>query len=292
MWVRLAAEEDSPLMKFLHSGKEFSADELEEIVLDGNVKMRLLIAQKEIPQTLLDKLVKDESLLVRAAAISNAYNKLEVFRSAVLKGNYSQRVKKSFAHSAHALEDVEVFEHLWYHTEGASEILVKNIEQVLYTEPYKKDGNRIFSMSQEVWIIPPKIDKKIYEFMKEEILTAPDRTRVAYCNIMVGDATVLDKLKDDPNMEVIEAIAENPIASDITHQYLVEKYPTRNVLRNICYATTNTDLLTNLYKSTKSVAVRDEVLANHYYKSHQKCDGGCSYERQPRGRFLISKLSS
>lgn len=285
MWVQEATEEGSSLRSFLWSGKQFSDEELEEIVLNGDVKMRLSLAQKEVPQTLLDKLTKDESLLVRVAAIGNAYNSSGIFRTAVLKGNYSQRVKRSFAHSSHALEDVEVFEHLWYHTEKASEILVKSIEQALYAKPHLKDGSMIFSMSQEVWINPPVIDKRIYDFMKAEVLTAPDRTRVAYCNIMAGDPHVLDMMKDDTNMEVIEAIAENPIASDSTHQYLVEKYPTRNVLRNICYSTNNSDLLAALYKGTKSEAVRFEVLGNHYYKSHQKCDDDCTFEKQHRGWF-------
>jgi hypothetical protein len=216
------------------------------LAVSKNYQVRAAVAARRIvPIDVLNRLLADEIEEVRVGALWNSQTDVKTFTDAVLHGKYSKSAKKGFCHNEKAVKSFEVFNLLWNTVRGSHSPLVDSMN---------------YAVRENAVVIDPKILNVVHDEIRYGNISKA--LKESYAGAAIALPEILDDWKDDPNRDVVTAIARNDAAWLSTHEYLVDNYRSGHIRMFVAQTTDNFALLNKLYHDTKNRATLDWIENN------------------------------
>lgn len=242
---------NKPVYEKLITDPDISTSDLIDILMREDVDMRMIFAlnnrrdQILLPPSVLETLLYDDEPIVRIAALTNENTSFELFREAVLFGDYTKKLKAEMSSSPNALKSLEVFAALWK-CNGIVELL-DNLTRHLHTQTSKTalDQSLIDFVNDNILLEKFNGPKKCYAYAYE--IATPEN---------------LDQLKTSTHNPLLNAIASNVNAWSSTHRYLLAQNSNSYTRGIIAETSTDNILLNEIYQATKGKATRKQLADN------------------------------
>lgn len=235
----------------LVANPDIPTSDLIDIVLSSEVELRKTFALNDsnwvlLPRSLWEALLYDEDREVRLTALLNENTTFDMFREAVLFGNYPKRLKAELSSSLNALKSLEVFTTLW--KSGGATDLIWNLNHYLYNKTTTRTA----------------LDQSLIDFVNDNILlekfNSPKKCYAYAYEIATPEN--LDQLKTSTHSPLLNAIASNVNAWSSTHRYLLAQNSNSYTRGIIAETSTDNILLNEIYQATKGKATRKQLADN------------------------------